>query len=134
MIDRLVRILGLEPHPEGGWFRETWRARRTVATPRGVRAAATAIIYLLGPGQVSRRHRLRAAETWALIDGPGLDLRLIGETGDAVVHRLDATRTTGVVVPPQVWMDAVPVPGGWALTSCTCLPGFDFSDLTYTDA
>src|SRR4051794_16348957 len=112
----LARLLHLEPHPEGGWFRQTWRAELTLpaaALPAdydGDRAAATCISYLLGPGERSRWHRVRSAELW-LWQGAGA-LRLdVGGSGsepardETVLLGPDVAngQTLQFVVPPDTW-------------------------------
>ncbi len=71
---RLASVLGLEPHPEGGWFRETYRAAREVETARGPRPASTAILFLVTPGSPSRFHRLASDELWVFQGGDPLEL------------------------------------------------------------
>src|SRR5207247_6387524 len=80
----LAELLDLAPHPEGGWYRETWRAPVDAAFAGypGPRAAATAIYFLLGPGEESRWHTVRSGELWLWHRGGPLALRL-GGTGDA---------------------------------------------------
>ena len=63
---RLIDALELREHPEGGWYRETWRAAARVEGPAGERAAGTSILYLLAGGAVSRLHRLKGDEVWHL--------------------------------------------------------------------
>jgi predicted cupin superfamily sugar epimerase len=58
------RSLDMQPHPEGGWYRETWRHARTVETPNGPRSLATCVAFLLQPGQHSAWHRVRSEELW----------------------------------------------------------------------
>ncbi len=73
--ETLAVTLGLQPHPEGGWFRETYRAEETVETARGTRAAATAILFLVTSSSTSRLHRLASDELW--IHQGGLPLELV---------------------------------------------------------
>ena len=67
----------LQPHPEGGWYRETWRASQTVPSPFGERPAGTLILYLIGGEAISRLHRLRQDEIWCHHAGPGLTLHVL---------------------------------------------------------
>ncbi|MDY0110635.1 MAG: cupin domain-containing protein [Candidatus Krumholzibacteria bacterium] len=127
---RLCDAHALMPHPEGGWFRETWRAGLTVPTPWGERPAGTSILYLLTGGQVSRPHRLRQDEIWLFQAGTGLLLHLFAPQGRHVVHRLGPEHTLQVAVPAGVWMGAE-TDGGWGLVGCACAPGFEFDDLTF---
>jgi uncharacterized protein len=124
----IVALLKLEPHPEGGWFRETFRDAVEVAPAR---AASTAIHYLLEAGQQSHWHRVTdAAEVWSFNAGGPLELA-IAMTGEAapVRHLLGADLTAGerphVVVPPNAWQAARPT-GDWTLVTCTVAPGFIF--------
>jgi hypothetical protein len=138
-VPELVEQLGLRPHPEGGWYRETWRTALTVA-PAGypaARAAATGIQFLLPGGEMSRWHRVRSDELW-LWQGLGpLRLRLGGsdpgpdEAGateslvgpdPAAGHQLQA------LVPAGVWQCAMPAGEAGALVACVVAPGFDFED------
>lgn len=129
---RLRDRLGLRPHPEGGWFRETWRSPRTVPTPWGARPAFTTILYLLASGQVSRPHRLRQDEVWSFQAGTGLDLHLFAAGGRHSVHRLGPGETLQVAVPAGVWMGAE-TGDRWALVGCACGPGFEPEDLTFAE-
>lgn len=121
----IVRVLGLEPHPEGGHYRQTFRD----ATDDG-RGASTAIYYLLGPGECSAWHRVRdAAEVWHHYAGAPLALTLSPDGHDAESHRLGKNLTLGerpqVVVPANWWQTAESL-GVWTLVGCTVAPGFTF--------
>ncbi len=127
---RIVEALGLEPHPEGGWFRETWRA----AAPPGERGAGTAIYYLLEAGQVSRWHRIDATEIWHWYAGAPLDLALSpdGRSRQDLVLGPDIAsgERPQVIVPAGCWQSAAPRGGGPAshtLAGCTVSPAFDFA-------
>ena len=115
----------LEPHPEGGWFRETFRDE---AGPDG-RARSTAILFLLEAGQASHWHRVDAVETWHWHAGGPLELAIVEE--DAV-RRLrlgpdfSAGETPQGVIPAHAWQSARPLEG-WTLVGCTVAPGFEFS-------
>ncbi len=131
-IEQLRDRLGLAPHPEGGWYCETWRSGLTVETPWGERPAGTSILYLLAGRQVSRPHRLRQDEAWSFQAGTGLLLHLFHAGGAHEVHRLGPDAVYQMAVPAGVWMGAE-TDGGWALVSCFCAPGFEFEDLTFAD-
>ncbi|HEY8066932.1 MAG TPA: cupin domain-containing protein [Methylosinus sp.] len=123
----IARLLGLEPHPEGGFYRETFRDARAVENGR---AASTAIYYLLGAGEVSAWHRVDAAEIWHFYAGAPLALDL-SATGDAAQrHILGSAVTRGehpqIVVPAGHWQSARSL-GAWTLVGCTVAPGFEFS-------
>jgi uncharacterized protein len=135
----LIDALGLQPHPEGGWFKETWRSDVSWH-PKGYdgeRASATAIYFLLGPGDESQWHVVRSAEIWLWHAGSPLHLQLggDGETPDAEPTTLtlgadvSKGRLPQAVVPPGVWQRARPVDrAGETLVSCVVSPGFDFAD------
>ncbi len=119
-VEDVVRTLELQPHPEGGWFRETFRD-----------AAGTAIYYLLAAGQVSAWHRVRnAAETWHFYAGAPLQLRLAPPTGAGRTEMLGAdlslSQLPQAVVPANWWQSAVSL-GDWSLVGCTVAPAFDFA-------
>ena len=123
----MVRRLGLIPHPEGGFYRETFRSPLLLSLPDGrTRSASTAIYYLLPPGAFSAWHQVASDEVWHHYAGAPLELRLPGK-----VIRLGTDLAAGeepqAVVPPGVWQSARPL-GGWVLVGCTVAPGFDFRD------
>lgn len=140
----LARQLGLEPHPEGGWFRETWRSAVPVAPAgyAGPRPAATAIYFLLCPGERSRWHVVRSDELWLWHSGGPLSLRLGGagpEPGDSsgpavlVGPDLDAGQRPQAVVPGGTWQCAAPAGADPVLVSCVVAPGFDYADFRLHD-
>lgn len=134
---RTAQLLDLAPHPEGGWYRETWRAgpESVPAGYPGTRAAATVIYFLLRPGEESRWHRVRSDEVWLWHSGGPLTL-LDGGSGDrpaggAVVTLgpdLAAEQVPQHVVPGGHWQAARPAGGEEVLVSCVVAPGFDFAD------
>lgn len=121
----VIALLGLEPHPEGGFFRETFRDR---ATGDAGRAASTAIYFLLRAGEVSRWHRVDAAECWHWYAGAPLRLSMSGPEGRIDV-RLGPDLPSGErpqsVVPAGHWQQAESL-GPWTLVGCTVAPGFQF--------
>ena len=124
---KVIEALGLQPHPEGGWFRETFRDE----APEGERAASTAIFYLLERGQVSAWHRVRdASEVWHHYAGGPLKLSLAAPCAPAGVQVLGpdifAGQTPQVVVPVNWWQSARPL-GDWTLVGCTVAPAFEFA-------
>jgi predicted cupin superfamily sugar epimerase len=126
----IIERLKLEPHPEGGWYRETWRAE---AAP-GERAGATAIHFLLEAGQRSHWHRVDAAELWLWhADAPLRLLTASGDAGPVEDHRLGGDILAGeqpqILVPAHHWQ-ATETTGGWALVSCIVSPGFAFAGFT----
>ncbi len=115
-------MLRLAAHPEGGWFRETWRDQ---AAGTGKRGAASAILFLLGEGEASAWHRVDAAEIWLWHAGAALDLE-IAETGVARTVRLGAGLNFQGIVPAFAWQAARST-GAWTLVSCIVAPAFDFT-------
>ena len=129
----LIEQLQLSLHPEGGHFRETYRASQTVPTPRGPRPASTAILFLLQAGERSHWHRLHSDEAWHFHAGGGLLVHQISPSGIAQTTRLGMDLGRGEqpqhVVSAGHWFAAEPIRGGeWSLVSCTVAPGFDFAD------
>jgi predicted cupin superfamily sugar epimerase len=133
----LAELLDLQPHPEGGWFRETWRSPVSFR-PAGYasdRSAATAIYFLLCPGEESAWHVVRSDELWLWHRGGPLALRLGGtaaEPAEASVIMLGANIAGGeqpqAIVPGGTWQRAAPAGQEPALVSCVVAPGFDFAD------
>jgi len=133
----LIRMLGLQAHPEGGWYRRTWRSgvEFEPAGYPGRRAAATCITFLLAAGEVSRWHRVRSDELW-LWQGLGpLRLRL-GGSGPAPAPAPElvvgpdpaAGHLLQALVPGGAWQAAEPLTAAGALVGCVVAPGFDFAD------
>ena len=117
--DRLIRLLDMKPHPEGGYFRETYRD-----TNEG-RAHSTAIYFLLKAGEVSRWHRVDAAEVWHFYRGAPLELK-IGKDTYVLGADIDEAQVPQLVVPPNAWQAARSL-GDYTLVGCTVAPGFEFS-------
>ncbi len=131
-VDAIVRALGLAPHPEGGFFRETFRAPLTLeGLPQGPRAASTAIYYLLPAGATSAFHRVRSDELWHFYAGDPLELHLFDERGHAQ-HTLGPDLSSGerpqLVVPSGTVQGARAAGARYTLVGCTVAPGFDFAD------
>jgi predicted cupin superfamily sugar epimerase len=130
----LIRRLGLAAHPEGGFYRETWRAPLTVeGLPHGgPRAASTAIYFLLPAGTFSALHRVASDEVWHHYGGDPLDLHEIDEAGTHTLVELGGDVHRGArpqhVVAAGRWQAAVPRGERYALCGCTVAPGFDFRD------
>ena len=124
--EEVVRRLDLKPHPEGGYYRETYRDPRTDAEGR---AASTAIYFLLGLGDVSEWHRVDAAEVWHFHAGAPLVITVSENGHDASAHHLGPDLTRGqrpqFVVPAGWWQTATSL-GAWTLVGCTVAPGFTF--------
>ena len=123
----IIDRLGLLPHPEGGWYRETWRAHAA----EGERASATAIYFLLEAGQRSHWHWVDAAELWLWHAGSPLALSIApGDNGPVAEVRLGPDVVGGEnpqhLIPPGHWQ-ATAADEGWALVSCIVSPAFEFS-------
>jgi predicted cupin superfamily sugar epimerase len=126
----VIAALGLKPHPEGGWYGETWRDPARADE----RPAVSAIYYLLEAGQVSAWHRIDAAEVWLFHSGAPLRLSLAaGDDSAPETHRLGPDLAAGerpqVVVPTGWWQSAVSA-GDWTLVSCVVAPAFSFDGFT----
>ncbi|MEM7319029.1 MAG: cupin domain-containing protein [Pseudomonadota bacterium] len=122
--DEIIEHLGLEQHPEGGWFKETWRANNPG------RATGTCIYFLLKFGESSHWHRVDATEIWLYHAGAPLVLSLSADkTGPAEDHLLCPILSEGqpqLIVPSGHWQ-AARTTGDHTLVSCTVSPGFDFA-------
>ena len=121
----LIRQLGLQPHPEGGHYAETWRD-----TPAdGSRGSGTAIYYLLQAGDVSAWHRVDATEIWHWYAGGPLALTISPNGHDAYATHLGPELALGqrpqLVVPAGAWQTAESL-GAWTLVGCTVSPAFQF--------
>jgi predicted cupin superfamily sugar epimerase len=125
--EAVIRRLDLKPHPEGGFYRETFRDPRTDAAGRSV---STAIYYLLGTGEVSEWHRVDAAEIWHFHAGAPMVITVSPNGHDASAHYLGTDLAAGqqpqFVVPTGHWQTATSL-GAWTLVGCTVAPGFDFA-------
>jgi len=122
-VAEIIHRLGLIPHPEGGYYRETFRSPVMLDLPDGRhRHASTAILYLLPAGERSAWHRVASDEVWHHYGGGPLRLHLLGMG----TRRLDRSDPQ-IVVPAGVWQAAEPE-GEGALCGCTVAPGFDFAD------
>jgi predicted cupin superfamily sugar epimerase len=124
--DAIIALLGLAPHPEGGHFRETFRDPASV---NGGRAASTAIYFLLRAGEISRWHRVDAAEVWHWYAGAPLMLAIAEHAGRRTMtlgSDLAAGLRPQAVVPAHAWQQAHSA-GAWTLVGCTVAPGFEFA-------
>ena len=120
----------LVAHPEGGYYRQTYRSPLATTPPGwpGPRALATSILYLLETGHQSRWHRVRGDELWLWQGGAPMVLRV-----DETAHLVGPERTAGhelqVLVPAGAWQSATPAGDVWSLVACVVTPGFEFADL-----
>ena len=132
---QLVQLLDLAPHPEGGFYKETFRAAQAVAPAdgRGPRRGLTAIWFLLPAGAVSRWHRVTSDEAWHWYEGAPLELvSFPPEGGQPTATRLGplAEGATPQHVVPAGWWQAARSTGAYTFVGCTVGPGFDFADFT----
>ncbi|MDD5677455.1 MAG: cupin domain-containing protein [Kiritimatiellae bacterium] len=139
----LIKKLALQPHPEGGYYREIYRSVEQIpaealpARYRGARFFSTSIYYLLTGTQISTLHRLTSDEQWHFYDGGALLLAMIAPNGTARNVRLGRDHARGeqvqALIPAGTWMGAHLAKAsrrGYALIGCTVAPGFDFRDFT----
>ncbi|OZI23917.1 hypothetical protein CAL26_10940 [Bordetella genomosp. 9] len=138
---RLIDRLGLQPHPEGGYYRETYRAAETVHRPTLAvqRSASTAIYYMLSGDAWSAWHRIRSDEVWHFYAGGALLVHVLDGQGALTTHRLgnavdDPDCVFQAVVPAGCWFAAERVrTDRHTLVGCTVAPGFEFSDFELAD-
>jgi predicted cupin superfamily sugar epimerase len=127
---RLIETLGLSPHPEGGWYRQTWQG-----PPNDGRPSGTAILFLLREGERSHWHRVDADEIWLFHAGAPLVLSMGNDS--AQDHLLGPEVLAGqrpqIVVPAGLWQAASST-GAFTLVSCTVSPGFRFEGFTLAPA
>jgi hypothetical protein len=142
--EELVSRLNLARHPEGGWYRETYRSAGVISGDilperrEGERSICTAIYFLLGPGEISALHRIKSDELWHFYRGAALTVHVITPRGEYYPLRLGADIVSGeqfqAVVPAGCWFGAeVPGNGAFSLVGCTVAPGFDFADFEMGD-
>ncbi len=123
--DEIIARLALQPHPEGGHYRETFRDSHAA----NGRAASTAIYFLLKRGERSHWHRIDAAEVWHYYAGAPLLLRVVNASGMRHIqlgNDLEAGYVPQFIVPAEAWQAAESL-GEWTLVGCTVAPGFEFS-------
>lgn len=123
--DVTIKTLGLKPHPEGGFYCETFRDTKGTTS----RAVSTAIYYLLKAGETSHWHRIDAAEVWHWYAGAPLELSQAAKGKEKIVqilgNNLEAGELPQIVIPANVWQSARSL-GEWTLVGCTVAPGFEF--------
>lgn len=135
----IATALDLVPHPEGGFYRETYRADDLVMTARGPRSSCTAILFMVAAGSPSRFHRLSSDELWLYHGGCRLELTLLLPDGRAETVVLggaglvvgDEATTPQALVPAGTWQAARVLPSegvDWSLVSCVVTPGWDRAD------
>lgn len=133
----LVRRLALEPHPEGGWYREVHRSAELIQTRRGPRSAVTSIYFLLEANQKSRWHVVGSDELWHHVGGAPLELITyapVTRTMQRVeLGAVGETREPTGVARAGTWQAARSL-GAWSLMACDVGPGFDFEDFRFISA
>lgn len=142
-LQSIIDQLRLQPHPEGGYYREMYRAEMTVTHPEvglednATRAAGTAIYFLIPQNQFSAFHRVRTDETWHLYLGGPIELHTIDPEGRYQMHLLTHDLAHGqpqITIPAHHWQAARCAPDTpYALGGCTVAPGFDFADFEMPD-
>ena len=132
--DEIIAKLNLQPHPEGGYYRQTWIASN--ADSHNGRATGTCIYFLLKAGESSHWHHVDATEIWLYHAGAPLTLSIAEtEAGPARDHLLSPDIATGapqVLVPTHHWQSAETT-GDWTLVSCIVSPGFTFEGFTLAE-
>ncbi|MCF7803980.1 MAG: cupin domain-containing protein [Candidatus Marinimicrobia bacterium] len=134
-----IEHLDLEPHPEGGFYKEVYRAEETISEDAlpdrysGERNFGTSIYYLLRSEDISHLHRLKTDEVWHFYAGSRLNMHLINDEGDHQQILLGNNPVEGeqlqIVIPHGAWFGSiVDQPDSYTLVACTLAPGFDFAD------
>lgn len=137
-VDGLIKTFGLLPHPEGGWYRETYRSAELiplVALPErfdNSRSYCTAIYFLLESGDISALHRIKSDEIWHFYSGMSLTIHVITPQNEYYSLYLGSNLSVGetfqCVVPAGCWFGAEVNGDGYSLVGCTVAPGFNFAD------
>jgi uncharacterized protein len=142
---QLIQQYHLQPHPEGGWYKETYKSNEQItanALPQrfsGSRAFSTAIYFLLEAGNFSAFHRIKSDECWHFYTGDPLWIYVIDHGGKlSVIHLgndIDQGQLFQYMVPANCWFASRPAPGSsFCFVGCTVAPGFDFADFELADA
>lgn len=136
---QLIAQYDLQPHPEGGWYKETYRSKETIAASSlperfgGERHFSTAIYFLLEQGNFSAFHRIKSDECWHFYAGQTLQVYVLHDDGTMEVIKLGHDILNGglfqYVVPANCWFASRPAPeSDFCFVGCTVAPGFDFAD------
>ncbi|WP_276363393.1 cupin domain-containing protein [Daejeonella sp. H1SJ63] len=143
MIKDLIQQYGLLPHPEGGFYKETYRSSESIplqglpARFSGERAFSTAIYFLLVKKSFSAFHRIQSDECWHFYDGDSLQVHVLHSNGSYELIRLGRNSKQGevyqAVVPSGSWF-ASETSGEYSFVGCTVAPGFDFQDFELAEA
>ena len=136
-VAELKARFSLQPHPEGGFYAETYRSELRVSTPFGERSASTAINFLITPEAVSRMHRLKADECWHFYLGGPMQVVELHPDGEPAKRLTVTTLGSDVlagqcvqhIVRANTWFGSLPCEGsGYSFVGCTVAPGFEFVD------
>ncbi len=142
---QLIQRYNLQPHPEGGWYKEVYRSKEIIeakALPArygGDRTFCTAIYFLLEEGEMSAFHRIKSDECWHFYQGDPMQVYIIDKDGALTIIELGSEVEKGqlfqFVVPANTWFASKPSPGStYCFVGCTVAPGFEFSDFDLADA
>ena len=143
--DQLIQKYNLEPHPEGGWYKQTYKSNEQIAADAlperfGVnRVFSTAIYFLLEKGNFSAFHRIKSDECWHFYAGGPLVIYIIEQNGELKIislgNDLEKGQSFQYVVPANCWFASRPAYGSeYCFVGCTVSPGFEFKDLELADA
>tara|TARA_B100000780_G_C20882431_1_gene351060 strand:+ start:91 stop:600 length:510 start_codon:yes stop_codon:yes gene_type:complete len=132
-VESLVTKFNLQPHPEGGFYAETYRGDTTVEASYGTRSSSTAIYFLITPGSVSRLHRIAADEVWHFYLGGPMTVVEISEDGNKketiLGQNIMANEKVQYTVKAGTWFGSYPCDASdFSFVGCTVAPGFDFQD------
>lgn len=145
LVKKLIEKFDLMPHPEGGWYCQTYKSQERIASSAlpgrftGDRAFATAIYFLLEEGTLSAFHRIKSDECWHFYAGDPLQLYIINQNGnlDTIIlgNEFEKDQQFQYVVPAGCWFASRPAPGSeYCFVGCTVSPGFEFEDFELADA
>jgi len=145
IVNTLIQRYGLEPHPEGGWYKQTYKSDEQIAAGAlperfsAPRVFSTAIYFLLEKGNFSAFHRIKSDECWHFYAGNPLLIYIIERSGELKVISLGSDHEKGqsfqYVVPANCWFASRPAPESeYCFVGCTVSPGFEFDDFELADA
>lgn len=136
-----IEHLELIPHPEGGYYKETYKSERTMTISDdgkfpSERAFSTGIYFLLGPDDFSTFHRIKSDEMWHFYEGGPLEVLYFQDGLQRIVlgREIDKGQKLQAVVPANTWFASRPMTKEYALVGCTVAPGFDFRDFEMAEA
>ena len=144
-IDQLIEQYNLQPHPEGGWYKQTYKSDEQIAANAlperfgAGRAFSTAIYFLLEQGNFSAFHRIKSDECWHFYAGDALHIYIIRQSGELEIISLgndpEKGQTFQYVVPANCWFASQPAPDSeYCFVGCTVSPGFEFADFELANA